>query len=70
MITAPLVGTFRSPVTFGLKSNIKSGIKKDFNNRYAISPNLLAKGIYDTIWAWIQFQMVKDSPLLAEKSVS
>jgi hypothetical protein len=49
MITAPLVGTFRSPVTFGLKSNIKSGIKKDFNNRYAISPNLLAKGIYDTI---------------------
>jgi hypothetical protein len=34
MITGPLLGTCRNPVTFGLKINIKSGIKKDFNMLY------------------------------------
>ena len=35
MITGPLLGTWRSPLTFGLNSNIKSGIKKDFRIEYA-----------------------------------
>jgi hypothetical protein len=33
MITGPVVGTWRSPVTFGRNSNINSGAKKDFNIR-------------------------------------
>jgi hypothetical protein len=34
IITGPLLGTWRSPVTLGLKININSGIKKDFKILY------------------------------------
>jgi hypothetical protein len=49
IITGPLLGTNRSPLTFGLKSSISSGNKKDFRSRYAIRANLVAQPICDTI---------------------
>jgi hypothetical protein len=33
MITGPVDGTWRKPVTFGRNSNINNGIKKDFKIR-------------------------------------
>jgi hypothetical protein len=30
MITGPLCGTFRSPVTLGRKSSVRIGMRKDF----------------------------------------
>ena len=33
MITGPVVGTWRRPVTLGLKSNINNGAKKDLRMR-------------------------------------
>jgi hypothetical protein len=37
IITGPVLGTCLSPVTFGLKINIKSGIKNDFNILYGMA---------------------------------
>jgi hypothetical protein len=34
IITGPVLGTWRNPVTLGLKINISSGIKKDFKILY------------------------------------
>jgi hypothetical protein len=31
IITGPLCGTFRSPVTFGRNSRVRIGMRKDFN---------------------------------------
>jgi hypothetical protein len=39
IITGPCDGTFLNPLTFGLKSRVKTGIRKDFSNPYAtLSP--------------------------------
>jgi hypothetical protein len=35
IITPPLLGTRRSPVTLGLKKSIKIGVKKDLRKVYA-----------------------------------
>ena len=32
MITGPCEGTFRRPLTFGRKSSVRTGSRKDFNN--------------------------------------